>query len=323
MPQPERRRSSKSLNTERRTPNTDSRGRPIGLIGLGLLGSGLAKRLLGAGFEVSGYDLDAGRRDHHRRIGGRVARDAAEIVSSTRRVVLSLPTTDVVEKVLEEVRSELQPGQVIVDTTTGEPRRTAGLGSDLAGRGVDYLDATVSGSSEHARRGEVVVMVGGAKVVFDACQDIFASFARRSFHVGPWGSGATMKLVSNLVLGLNRAALAEGLAFAAAVGLEKNAALEILQASLAYSRIMDSKGAKMVEEDFTPQARLSQHLKDVRLMLEAAADTGITLPLTAAHRGLLEAAEAAGCGDLDNSAIIRAYGRPGSEKTQGDGPGPV
>ncbi len=150
-------------------------------------------------------------------------------------------------------------------------------------------------------------MAGGAKATFDACQDLFQAFAKKSFYVGPWGSGARMKLVSNLVLGINRAALAEGLAFAAASGVDTRTALEILCASPAYSRIMDTKGVKMVEEDFTVQARLSQHLKDVRLILEAAAAAGVRLPLSTAHRGLLEAAEAAGCGDLDNSAIIRAY----------------
>jgi 3-hydroxyisobutyrate dehydrogenase-like beta-hydroxyacid dehydrogenase len=115
-----------------------------------------------------------------------------------------------------------------------------------------------------------------------------------------------MKLVTNLVLGLNRAALAEGLAFAQAVGVEPEAALEVLEGSLAYSRVMDAKGRKMVEGDFTPQARLSQHLKDVRLMLRAAAGAGLTLPLSEAHRRLLERAEELGWGDRDNSAVINA-----------------
>jgi 3-hydroxyisobutyrate dehydrogenase-like beta-hydroxyacid dehydrogenase len=114
-----------------------------------------------------------------------------------------------------------------------------------------------------------------------------------------------MKLVTNLVLGLNRAALAEGLAFAQALGLEGAATLEVMRRSMAYSRIMDTKGEKMVLRDFAPQAKLSQHLKDVRLMMEAAE---LTLPLTWAHRALLEKAVALGYGELDNSAVICAYG---------------
>jgi 3-hydroxyisobutyrate dehydrogenase-like beta-hydroxyacid dehydrogenase len=120
-----------------------------------------------------------------------------------------------------------------------------------------------------------------------------------------------MKLLSNLVLGLNRAALAEGLAFAEAIGLEPAPALDVLMGTMAYSRTMDTKGQKMIDRDFQTQARLSQHLKDVRLMLESAADAGLTLPLTETHCRLLKKAEAAGFGDADNSAIIQAF-RSGS-----------
>ena len=128
-----------------------------------------------------------------------------------------------------------------------------------------------------------------------------------------------MKLVSNLVLGLNRAALAEGLVFAQALGLEAEAALGVLLGTMAYSRIMDTKGRKMIEGDFSVQARLSQHLKDIRLILDAAAAAGQALPLTEIHRQLLEVAEAAGFGEADNSAIIRAFGHltqhPSGNKT--------
>lgn len=115
-----------------------------------------------------------------------------------------------------------------------------------------------------------------------------------------------MKLVVNLVLGLNRAVLAEGLTFAKRLGVSQQDALKVLKAGVAYSRIMDTKGDKMISGDFTPVARLSQHLKDVRLMLAAAARTGQRLPLSETHRELLERAEQLGLGALDNSAVIRA-----------------
>lgn len=110
-----------------------------------------------------------------------------------------------------------------------------------------------------------------------------------------------MKLVSNLVLGLNRAALAEALVFAQGIGIKPAAALDVLRGSMAYSRVMDVKGQKMLNEDFAVQARLSQHLKDVRLIL----DNGVQLPLSEVHCRLLEQAEAMGWGELDNSAIIK------------------
>jgi 3-hydroxyisobutyrate dehydrogenase-like beta-hydroxyacid dehydrogenase len=118
-----------------------------------------------------------------------------------------------------------------------------------------------------------------------------------------------MKLVTNLVLGLNRAALAEGLAFAESLGLDAAASLRVLRSSAAYSRVMDTKGEKMVQGEYTPQARLSQHLKDVRLIRAAGTSAGAELPLSAAHKALLERAVEMGLGDLDNSAVIEAVRR--------------
>jgi len=151
-------------------------------------------------------------------------------------------------------------------------------------------------------------MAGGPAAAFDQCQDLFRLFARRWFRLGRCGSGSQIKLVSNLVLGLNRAALAEGLWLSKVLGLD---AQMVLRESMAYSRIRDTKGAKMITGDFDPQARLSQHYKDVRLILQAAARVGTDLPLTQAHAGLLELAESAGYGAQDNSVIIRAFERLG------------
>jgi 3-hydroxyisobutyrate dehydrogenase-like beta-hydroxyacid dehydrogenase len=144
---------------------------------------------------------------------------------------------------------------------------------------------------------------------------LFRLFARRWFHLGPCGSGSQMKLVSNLVLGLNRAALAEGLWLSKVLGLDAQIVLTVLRESMAYSRIMDTKGQKMITGDFEPQARLSQHQKDVRLILQAAAGAGTDLPLTQAHARLLELAQNAGFGAQDNSAIIRAFEQLGPGRT--------
>jgi 3-hydroxyisobutyrate dehydrogenase-like beta-hydroxyacid dehydrogenase len=283
----------------------------VGLIGVGLLGTALAERLIGGGFDVFGYDVDPGRREALARLGARAAASAGAVLSACPRVLLSLPDLGVVAAVLEAEAASLRAGQVLVDTTTGAPPQAERLGADLAERGVDYLDATVSGSSAQVRRAEATLLVGGPEGAFARCRDLFGCFAQAAHHVGPCGSGTRMKRVTNLVLGLNRAALAEGLAFAAALGLDGARAMALLRDSAAYSRVMDSKGEKMVRGDFEPQARLAQHLKDVRLILVAAEASGLRLPLSLAHRRLLEAAEAAGYGGLDNSAVIRAYDRSG------------
>jgi 3-hydroxyisobutyrate dehydrogenase-like beta-hydroxyacid dehydrogenase len=275
----------------------------IGLIGLGLMGTAITERLLERGYHVLIWNRTRAKANP---LIERGAEWSDNPLAACDRVIISLYTSDVVESVLEQMRDGLHAGQIVLDTTTGEPAQSAALGARLAARGVQYLDAPISGSSEQTRRGEAMVMVGGERSAFEACSDLWPVLGQKVFYVGPCGSAAKMKLVSNLVLGLNRAALAEGLVFAKAIGVEPAAALEVLRGSMAYSRVMDVKGRKMIEDDFTVQARLSQHLKDVRLILAS----GVSLPLSETHRQLLEQAEAMGLGDLDNSAIIKAIEKP-------------
>ena len=279
----------------------------IGLVGLGLMGSALAGRFLQTGFTVIGFDIEPTRQRTLKELGGQPVEDAATVAGTCQRIVFSLPTTEVVEGVIRHMGYKLCAGAIIIDTTTGQPDQTAELGAKLAKRRVRYLDATVVGNSEQVRAGDVIVLAGGSRQTFAACDDVFDCFARETFHVGPCGSGARIKLVVNLVLGLNRAVLAEGLSFARAVGVSPKRALEILKFGAAYSRVMDTKGDKMLKGDFAPQARLSQHLKDVRLILSLGKKNKAKLPLSTLHRKLLEQVEASGGGELDNSAIIKAF----------------
>jgi len=269
----------------------------IGLIGVGLLGSAIAARLTAAGYSVLGYDIVPDRR-----LG---ASTAAEVARQCRTIILCLPTSDVVAQVLAGL--EPAPGATIIDATTGEPEAMAAMGAKLAKAGIDYLDATVLGSSRVVRNGAAIVMAGGRRQAFDAAAPLFRTFAARAFYLGSYGAGARMKLVANLALGLHRAVLAETISFARACEVSPADALEVLKAGAAYSRVMDDKGEKMLHHDFSVEARLSQHLKDVRLILASAAAKNARTPLSQVHRQLLERLEAAGYGDLDNSAIIMAY----------------
>lgn len=292
---------SNAMNVSPSSGPSASADKRVGLIGLGLMGTAIAERLLNYGYRVALWNRT---RDKAAPLLARGAEWSDNPLAASDRVIVSLYTTEVVKAVLDRMQAGLHAGQIVLDTTTGEPEQTAALGARLAACGVRYLDAPISGSSEQTRRGEATVIVGGDRAAFEACADLWRVLGARTFYVGPCGNAAKMKLVSNLVLGLNRAALAEGLAFAEAIGLEPEAALAVLKGSMAYARVMDVKGRKMLERDFSVQARLSQHLKDVRLILQAAAAAGLSLPLSETHRRLLEQAEAAGLGDRDNSAII-------------------
>jgi len=279
----------------------------VGMIGLGLLGCAIGERLIAQGCRVQGYDVAETARAKFCRMGGLVAADVSGVFACCDLVLLSLPSDVEVRQVLQVAEGSLHRNQIILDTTTGNPDSTISLARELAAKQLWYLDATISGSSEQARQAQALWMVGGDRQVFERCVDFFRLLTNQVIYTGPSGTGAKMKLVTNLVLGLNRAALAEGLAFARALGLEAKQTIAVLRSSMAYSRIMDTKGEKMILGDFSPQARLSQHLKDVRLMLEAAAAVGLALPLADTHRRLMEQAEAAGLGELDNSAIIRVF----------------
>lgn len=267
----------------------------IGIIGLGLLGSAVAERLSATGQTVIGFDPR-----------GSAASSAAEVFAAAGRVILALPNSNVSAEVLDSVRP-IAPGTIVIDMTTGDPEQMSGLGRQLAAGDVSYIDACVGGSSEQARRRDAIVIAGGDTATIERCRDIFDAFARAVFHVGDCGAGARMKLVMNLVLGLNRAVLAEGLAFAQACGIDMTTALEIFRAGPAYSKVMDNKGPKMISGNFTPEAHLSQHRKDVDLILAQAARHNARVPFSKIHGTLLTELESAGHGEEDNSAILRAF----------------
>ena len=269
------------------------------------MGTEIAIKFAGVGQYVCGWDIAQARRDALVRLGIDIASDAQKIFDGCDPVFLSLPTHETVHELLTHYRP--RSGTAVIDTTTGSAESAEQIASDLAAKGVSYLDATVSGSSSQLANGSASILVGAAANDFRQLRPILELLTPSIFYVGPPGSGSRMKLVTNLVLGLNRAALAEGLAFAASQGLDMDLTLNLLKQSMSYSRIMDTKGEKMIRRDFTPHAKLSQHLKDVRLILQCGHEHAVDLPLSNTHRLILERAEQMGLGELDNSAIINTY----------------
>ena len=284
----------------------------IGLVGLGLVGTAMAERLLAEQFDVVGFDIDSTKCEHLEQLGGKALGSPAKVAEQVERVVLSLPDTDVVLQVVEGpggiLEAKILP-RYIIDTTTGEPDETAALTKRLTQRDIYFLDAPFSGSSKQLSDKDVVFMIGGDKKAFEDCTDIFRALAEKILYLGASGNGSRAKLASNLVLGLNRLALAEGLVFASKLGLEPRAFLELLKVTPAYSTAMDTKGKNMLDGDFTPEGRLRQHHKDVSIILKYAEKLGQQLPLSKVHLDVLKKAIAAGDGELDNSAVIREIER--------------
>ncbi len=284
----------------------------IGLVGLGLVGTAMAERLLAEQFKLVGFDIDSTKCEHLEQLGGKAVSNPAQVAEQADPVVLSLPNTEVVLEVVEGPEGILESKTLpryIIDTTTGDPEETAAMAQRLARRGIHFLDAPFSGSSRQLRDKEIVFLVGGDKKAFEECKDIFDALGEKVFYVGESGSGSKAKLAGNLILGLNRLALAEGLVFASKLGLDTQAFLELLKVTPAYSAAMDVKGKKMLDGDFTAQARLRQHHKDVSIILKYAQKLKQELPLSKVLLDVLEKAIAAGDGDLDNSAVIREIER--------------
>lgn len=287
---------------------TADKTRSIGLIGLGLLGNAIASRLLERGWSLVGFDLDEAARQEFARLGGESTENALAIASRCPIVILCLPDANVSQQVLGEILPAMDAScATVIDTTTGAPTTMAENFEMAAERQVGYLDTCVGGSSVQMRRGNAVLYVGGPDELFQRCEPILRDLGRNIFPSPNPGDGARMKLVTNLVLGLNRAVLAEGLFFAQTLGLELNATVEMLHAGPAHSRALEAKGEKMVTGDFTPQARLSQHRKDVELIFDALATSSVRLPFSTMHVKMLRLCEKFGWGELDNSAIVRGY----------------
>ena len=279
----------------------------IAYIGMGLLGSALVANLIRAGFTVRGFDTAPERMREHEAQGGVPACSPADAGRGATVVMTCLMTADIVRDVLlgpEGAIGVAPPGLVVIDNSTIHPDASAALAARLAQRGIPMLDAPVAGSSGRARRREAPVLVGGDPEVLARCRPILDALSERVRHVGPNGAGARAKLVINLVLGLNRLALAEGLLFGLRQGLDGRALLAALKESGAYSRAMDLKGERMIEGHFEAEGKLDQHLKDVELILEVGHAAGAPLLATALHRQLLLAVVAGGLGDHDNSSII-------------------
>jgi 3-hydroxyisobutyrate dehydrogenase-like beta-hydroxyacid dehydrogenase len=289
---------------------------PVSIIGLGLMGEVYATRLIAAGIPVRGFDIDPARRARLERIGGISVDSIADAVATPSRcILLAVFSTDQVEDVVDRhvlPASDLTSNAILVCTTTADPDRIAELAARVTDRGIHFLDVPVSGTSDQVRRGDGVALIGGDPAIAEELADIFDALFARRFHVGNVGDGGRAKLAVNLILGLNRLALAEGLVFAEKLGLDPDAFLNVAKGSASYSQVMDTKGSKMLRGDFTPEGRVKQTLKDCHLMLDQAASAGQTLSMLEVHAGVLEACVRAGEAELDNSAIINEVRRRGT-----------
>jgi 3-hydroxyisobutyrate dehydrogenase len=278
---------------------------PVGIIGLGLMGTALAERLVGAGITVIGFDIDPIRRDKFRDDGRKIAASAGDLVGQSQSIVIAVYDGAEVEALLGEFESgPARPNLVCMTTcATGEIERIA---ARAANAGFAFVEAPISGTSAEVRDGTATALVAGNAEVIKALDALLAALCPRRTRVGNIGDASRTKLAINLILQNNRAALAEGIVFAERLGLDGRAFLAAAQQSAAYSRVMDTKGEKMLSRDFRPQSHIAQTLKDAELILQEARQLGLHLAITEAQADLLRAAIALGGPERDSSAVIEA-----------------
>lgn len=284
----------------------------VGFIGFGIMGAPMAANLLKAGLDVVGYSRTRAKVEALVPHGIRVADDVAGAVRDADVIITMLPDSPDVEAValgsggiLEHARS----GALYVDTSSIRPDTARTVGARAEARGLRYVDAPVSGGEQAAIDGTLSIMVGGlADVVSDATA-VLSHLGKTIVHVGPVGSGQTVKAANQLIVAGNIELLAEALVFLEAHGVDTEAAISVLEAGLAGSTVMTRKARTMVAREFSPGFRIALHDKDLGIFTAAAREAGAATPLGAVVAQLMSAAHAQGDGALDHSALFRLVER--------------
>jgi 3-hydroxyisobutyrate dehydrogenase-like beta-hydroxyacid dehydrogenase len=284
---------------------------PTGIVGLGLMGTALSQRLIDAGLPVLGFDIDPTRCETLRTNGVGIAHSARDVFHRCRVVVIAVYDGGQVKTLFDELTDEMPATKpVVICTTTCAPDEIARIADRAAEAGLPLVEAPISGTSAELRGGTATALVAGSSEAIEAISPLLAILCPRTVRVGKIGDASRTKLAINLVLQNNRAALAEGIAFAERLGLDGHAFLHAARTSAAYSSVMDTKGTRMLARDFRPQSHISQTLKDAELILEQARQHGLHLPMATAQAGLLRAAIALEGPASDSSAVIEAIRRP-------------
>jgi L-threonate 2-dehydrogenase len=289
----------------------------VGVIGLGLMGTAVTQRLIGAGFDVLAYDVAGEKRAAVGRLGARPEATAAIVIAACEVNVLCVFNTEQVEDVIAGlsggagvIAQDATAERVFVVTSTCDPDRLARLDERVKAQRAHLVEAPISGTSRQVAQGDGVGLIGGDKAVVEKARAVLDAICPRRHYLGAIGNGSRAKLAVNLILGLNRAALAEGLVFASRLGLDPVAFLDVARGSAAYSQVMDVKGSLMVRREYgNPQSRVDQSLKDFNLVLEQARAAGQALPFAAVYVRMLEDCMAHGEGEWDNAALAEAITR--------------
>ncbi|WP_029197268.1 2-hydroxy-3-oxopropionate reductase [Paenibacillus alginolyticus] len=281
----------------------------VGFIGLGIMGKPMSRNLLKAGYELvvldtskSGSELAAA--------GAKTASTPKALAEEVDVIITMLPNSPQVNEVVlgpNGVIEGAKTGTIVIDMSSIAPLTSQEIARKLAEKGIEMLDAPVSGGEPKAIEGTLSVMVGGKKEVFDQCYDVLKAMAASVIRTGDIGAGNVTKLANQIVVAINIAAMSEAFVLASKVGVQPELVYQAIRGGLAGSTVLDAKAPLVMDRNFDPGFRINLHIKDLSNVLETSHEVGVPLPLTAAVMEMMQALKVDGMGDCDHGSLIRYY----------------
>ena len=282
----------------------------IGFVGLGIMGKPMAKNLLRAGYEVTVFDINQAAVKEVMAEGAAMAKTSKEVAQHSEVVITMLPNSPHVKTaVLGEngVLEGAKPGLILIDMSSIAPLASQEIAAAVAKKGVEMLDAPVSGGEPKAIDGTLSIMVGGKQELFDKCFELLSKMGKSIVRCGDVGAGNTTKLANQIVVALNIAAVSEAFVLATKAGVDPELVFNAIRGGLAGSTVMEAKGPMMLAGNFKPGFKIDLHIKDLANAIETGHDVGVPLPLTASVMEILQALKVDGKGQNDHSGIVQFY----------------
>jgi 2-hydroxy-3-oxopropionate reductase len=294
--------------------STGGEQRKIGLIGLGLMGRPMGMNLLRAGYSLTVWNRTPSRADELVAAGATLAKTPREVGAASDVLITMVSDPPALESVLwgqdgqkDGALDGLKTGSMYIDSSTVSPALVKKIATACQGRGIRFLDAPVTGGDWGAREGNLVFMIGGDAETLREVEPILKVMGKKLFHLGPNGAGQTIKLAMNAILALQVGAVAEAIGLVTKAGLAGEQLLEVLQASMARSGLIDLKAPLMLKGDYKPSFPLRLMHKDLGLALDLGNQLGVALPTTAAAREVYSYVKGEAKEDLDYSGVMRFW----------------
>jgi 2-hydroxy-3-oxopropionate reductase len=282
----------------------------VGFIGLGIMGNPMAKNLLKAGFPLVVFDLNRAGSEDLVKAGALPAGSSKEVAERTEVIITMLPDSPEVKEVIlgkEGVIQGVKPGSLVIDMSSINPLISREIANELKRRGVDMLDAPVSGGEPMAIQGTLAIMVGGEKKVFEGFLEIFKPMGKNIVHVGEIGAGGFTKLANQIIVALNIAALGEALTLGVKAGLDPQTIYQAIRGGLAGSQVLEAKAPMIFGRNFKPGFKIKLHHKDLNNALSTAKDLGVSLPLSSFVQQIFVSLITEGRGEEDHSALVTFF----------------